>query len=415
MKRLIAIFAIIAVIGCSAQSNLMGNWTGTLDLKGMGSLKLGINLTTSPDGTVVCTLDSPDQGAKGLPTRIDHCTDDSITIVMPQLSITYSARLVGDELQGTFTQMGVSLPFNMKRGEEKIGRPQTPISPYPYKTEEVTFENTTAGATLAGTLTYPIGYENKKPGSVPVVLLVTGSGLQNRDEEIMDHKPFLVIADYLARNGIASLRYDDRGTAASTGGDLKNATTQDFALDAMAGADFLRLSKKFGKQGVIGHSEGANIAFILASRGRADFVVSLAGVGVKGDTALTAQANCIMQLGGMPGNATTRDYRNMMLLQNNPWLTWFINYNPAGDIAATRCPVYAANGDKDCQVIANLNLNGIKAALPENQETRIVEYPGLNHFFQECNTGAPTEYRSIEQTISPQLLKDITEWIKNLK
>lgn len=415
MKKVLAIIAIITALGCNAQSDILGNWTGTLDLNGMGSLKLGINLSTSPDGTVVGTLDSPDQGAKGLPTRVDYCSEDSITIVMPQLNITYSARLVGDELRGTFTQMGASLPLNMKQGEETINRPQTPISPYPYKTEEVKFENTTAGATLAGTLTYPIGFENMKPGSVPVVLMVTGSGQQNRDEDLMDHKPFLVIADYLARNGIASLRYDDRGTAASTGGDLKNATTQDFAQDAIAGADFLRLSKKFGKQGVLGHSEGANIAFILASRGRADFVVSLGGVGVKGDTALTAQANCIMRLSGMAGNATTRDYRNMILFQNNPWLTWFINYDPAGDIAATRCPVYAANGDKDCQVIADLNLNGIKAALPQNNDNRFVTYPGLNHLFQECNTGAPTEYRSIEQTISPQLLKDITQWINNLK
>lgn len=396
-----------------AQTAMMGVWTGKLDL-GMAKLTLVLNVNTDDSGAIQCTLDSPDQSARGIKASVSHCSDDSISVAVPAIGASYNARRTGDVLKGTFTQMGHSLPLDLTKGEETINRPQTPVAPFPYKTEEVTFVNEADAATLSGTLTYPVGYEKMTPASVPVVLMVSGSGLQNRDEELMDHKPFLVIADYLARNGIASLRYDDRATGKSTG-DVKGATTLNFASDAQAGYEKLKLLKKFGKIGILGHSEGGNVAFILASRSKADFVVSLAAVGVKGDTALTAQANCIMRLNGMPGSADTKQYRNMMLMQNNPWLTWFINYDPSQDIAATRCPVYAADGDKDCQVISSLNLGGIKAALPPTPGNRIIEYPGLNHMFQECTTGGPNEYRSIEQTISPQVLKDLTEWINNLK
>lgn len=395
-----------------AQTAMTGTWTGKLDL-GMAKLTLVLNVSTDADGTTQCTLDSPDQGARGIKASVSHCSDDSISVAVPAIGASYSARRAGEMLKGTFTQMGHSLPLDLTKGEESINRPQTPVGPVPYKTEEVTFTNADEGATLSGTLTYPTGYTNS--ADVPVVLMVTGSGLQNRDEEIMDHKPFLVIADYLARNGIASLRYDDRGTGKSQGGDNTQATTLNYAADAQAGITYLKCAKKFGKIGILGHSEGANIAFIIGAREKADFVVSLAAVGVKGDTALTAQANCVMRLNGMPGTASTTEYRNLVLMQNQPWLSWFINYDPTGEISATRCPVFAANGDKDCQVISSLNLAAIKAALPAGETNRIIEYPGLNHLFQECTTGNPTEYHNIEQTISPRVLKDITNWINNLK
>ena len=415
MKHLFAILtAVLAVLCCQAQQAIMGTWTGKLSV-GAASLTLAINLSSDDQGGVQCTFDSLDQGAKGIKTSVSHCSDDSVSIAIPAIGASYVAHRDGDVLKGTFMQMGQSFPLDLKRGAQVLNRPQTPVAPFPYKTEEVTFTNIADLATLSGTLTYPVGYEKMNPADVPVVLMVTGSGPQNRDEEIMDHKPFLVIADYLARNGIASLRYDDRCTGKSTGGDVKSATTLNFAHDAEAGYEKLKLLKKFGKIGILGHSEGANIAFILGAWEKADFVVSLAGVGVKGDTALTAQANCIMRLNGMPGTADTKQYRNMVLMQNNPWLTWFVNYDPASDIAATRCPVFAAGGDKDCQVVSPLNLDGIKNALHEGKDNRFIEYPGLNHLFQECKTGNPAEYREIEQTISPQLLKDLTEWIKNLK
>ena len=415
MKHLFAILtAALAALCCQAQQAMVGSWTGKLSV-GVAELSLVLNVTTDDNGAMQCTLDSPDQGAKGIPATVDHCTDDSIAVSIKAIGASYGALRTGDELQGTFTQMGRSFPLNFRRGTITRNRPQEPIAPFPYDDEEVVFTNVADMATLCGTLTYPVGYEKMNPADVPVVLMVTGSGAQNRNEELMGHKPFLVIADYLARNGIASLRYDDRATGKSTGGDVKSATTLNFAHDAKAGYERLKSMKKFGKIGILGHSEGANIAFILGAWEKADFVVSLAAVGVKGDTALTAQANRVMKLNGMDGGVSTRDYRNVVLLQNQPWLNWFIDYDPSPHIAATHCPVFAANGDKDCQVIAGLNLGGIKATLPAGAHNRFVEYPGLNHLFQECTTGAPTEYGTIEQTISPQVLKDITEWIKNLK
>lgn len=415
MKYILTIITLFIVLSMQAQQALVGTWTGKLNV-GPASLSLVLNITQE-QGTINCTLDSPDQSAKGIKTSVGYCKDDSISVAVPMIGAFYSGRCIGDELKGTFTQMGHSFELNFKRGVEVIKRPQTPVAPFPYTTQEVTFSNEKDSVTLAGTLTLPVGYDHASNGSVPLVIMVSGSGLQNRDEEIFEHKPFLVAADYLARNGIASLRYDDRGFGKSTGKNVANATTEDFARDAQAAYDYIKsLSlNKVGKVGIWGHSEGGDIAFMLGARGKADFIVSLAGVGVRCDTALTAQANRLMQLNGMPGTATTKGYRSMVLLQNQPWFNWFINYDPTPDIAATRCPVFAANGDKDCQVISELNLGGIKAALPATPGNRIVEYPGLNHLFQECTTGGPTEYRTIEQTISPQFLKDAAEWIKNLK
>lgn len=415
MKYILTIITACIALSMQAQQALVGTWTGKLNV-GPASLSLVLNITQE-QGTINCTLDSPDQSAKGIKTSVGYCKDDSISVAVPMIGASYSGRCIGNELKGTFTQMGHTFELNFKRGEEVIKRPQTPVAPFPYTTQEVTFSNEKDSVTLAGTLTLPVGYDHASNGSVPLVIMVSGSGLQNRDEEIFEHKPFLVAADYLARNGIASLRYDDRGFGKSTGKNVANATTEDFARDAQAAYDYIKsLSlNKVGKVGIWGHSEGGDIAFMLGARGKADFIVSLAGVGVRCDTALTAQANRLMQLNGMPGTATTKGYRSMVLLQNQPWFNWFINYDPTPDIAATRCPVFAANGDKDCQVISELNLGGFKAALPATPGNRIVEYPGLNHLFQECTTGGPTEYRTIEQTISPQFLKDAAEWIKNLK
>lgn len=231
----------------------------------------------------------------------------------------------------------------------------------------------------------------------------------------MEHKPFLVIADYFARNGIATLRYDDRATAASVGGDVLNATTEDFMRDAAAGMDYLRNTRKFSKIGCIGHSEGASIAFMLAARGNADFIVSMAGIGVKGDSALTAQYNRILQLSGMDGNFTVADYREMVASQMDiKWMTWFIDYDPTGDIAATRCPVFALNGSNDCQVTSELNLKSIEQTLPRSGKNLVKEYPSLNHLFQHCTTGLPDEYVKIEETISPDVLADMAEWIKSV-
>lgn len=241
--------------------------------------------------------------------------------------------------------------------------------------------------------------------------MVSGSGQQDRDEEIFGHRPFLVIADYLARNGIASLRYDDRGFGASEGGDVEHATTEDFMQDALAAVEFLRSSGRFSKVGVLGHSEGGSIGFMLGAAGAVDFVISLAGPGVMGDVALTAQVNRIMELSGQPGMVSEEMYRANVRVENNPWLNWFIDYDPSDDISSMKCPVMALNGDKDCQVISSLNLAAIQEKLPRDSRNFIKEYASLNHLFQHCTVGASTEYRSIEETISPEVLSDISGWI----
>jgi pimeloyl-ACP methyl ester carboxylesterase len=296
-----------------------------------------------------------------------------------------------------------------------VKRPQTPQPPFPYETEEVTFRNERDSATLAGTLTWPVGYDAKSKQKPMVVIFVSGSGQQNRDEELFEHKPFLVLADYLARQGIATLRYDDRATGQSVGGDVKNATSEDFARDALAGIDYLRNRKAFSKVGILGHSEGGLIAFMLGGKKKVDFIVSLAGPSVKGDTLLATQGNRIMILSGQLPNMSVKKYRETVAEMNNPWINWFIDYDPSDDIRQTRCPVFALNGDRDCQVISTLCLPAFQRLLPTSKKNRIKQYPGLNHLFQHSATGVPTEYGEIEETIAPEVLSDIAEWINSIK
>ena len=406
-KALLLLCLLCPFFGVSAQHAMDGVWTGKLNV-GPQTLTLVLHVAHEATGNVMCSLDSPDQGAMNIPVKSDYCSADSISISLEQLGLSYQGRLKGDEIVGTFMQ-GAAFPLTLKRGEEKLKRPQNPVEPFPYKTEEVTFTNATDKATLVGTLSYPIAY---KKGKTPVVLMVTGSGQENRDEEIFGHKPFLVITDYLARHGVASLRYDDRGFGKSTGGDVKHATTADFARDAASGIEFLHTLKCFSKVGVLGHSEGGSIAFMLGAKGKVDFVISMAGIGVRGDTALTAQANRLLELSGQPMRLSTLQYHVNAYMKKSPWLNFFMDYDPSGDITKTLCPVMAINGERDVQVISSLNLIGIKAHLTENPKNFVKEYPALNHLFQHCTTGNVSEYRMIEETISPEVLEDIVRFIK---
>ena len=406
-KTLLLLCFLCSFFSVSAQYTMDGVWTGKLNV-GPQTLTLVLHVAHEASGNAVCSLDSPDQGAMNIPVKSDYCSADSINISLEQLGLSYQGRLKGDEIVGTFTQ-GAAFPLTLKRGEETLKRPQNPMEPFPYKTEEVTFTNATDKATLAGTLSYPTDY---KKGKTPVVLMVTGSGQENRDEEVFGHKPFLVIADYLARHGVASLRYDDRGFGKSTGGDVKHATTADFARDAASGIEFLRTLKYFGKVGVLGHSEGGSIAFMLGAKGKVDFVISMAGIGVRGDTALTAQANRLLELSGQPMRLSTLQYHVNAYMKKSPWLNFFMDYDPSDDITKTLCPVMAINGERDVQVISSLNLIGIKGHLTENPKNFVKEYPALNHLFQHCTTGNVSEYRMIEETISPEVLEDIARFIK---
>ena len=408
--------AFVALVGqAQVQNNtsLLGSWSGKLNAGAM-SLRLVLNLEQA-DGYVKVSMDSPDQGVKGIPATKEFLSDDSLAVKIEQIGMTYRARLKDGKLDGTFSQNGFSISLILTKGVTEVKRPQALRPPYPYNTEEVTFRNDADGATLAGTLTWPVGYSPESKRKPIVVLLVTGSGQQNRDEEIFEHKPFLVIADYLARHGIATLRYDDRATAASVGGEVQKATTEDFMRDAAAGLDFLRSKNSFAKVGILGHSEGGSIAFMLGSRQKTDFIVSLAGPGVKGDTLLVVQGNRILELSGQPANMTVAQYRQDPTVQQMPWLKWFVDYDPSDDIRNTRCPVLALNGDRDCQVVSSQNLQAIRQLLPLTNQNVIKEYPALNHLFQHCTTGLPTEYGQIEETISPEVLSDIAQWINGLQ
>ena len=391
--------------------NIEGTWHGTLKLNAM---KLSIVMHFSDNA---CTLDSPDQGAKGIKGEVREITAEKVDVAFPTLNATYTGVLKDGKIEGTFTQMGYKLPLVLEEGQPVRIRPQTPQPPFPYQTEEVSFVNTEDSASLAGTLTYPVGYNSKR--KVPVVIMVTGSGLQNRDEELFEHKPFLVIADFLARNGIASLRYDDRGAGLSTG-DIEDVTTEGFCRDAAAGIAFLRKTGHFSKIGVLGHSEGGSIAFMLAAQKECDFIVSMAGPGLRGDSIIVEQTNELLRQQGQPATMTVRQMRLTMLLQKtNPWYDYFVDFDPTPVIKQIKCPALFLNGDKDSQVMAASNIPVIRALLSDNEKHQLPDnqvikvYPGLNHLFQHCTTGMPAEYGSIEETISEEVLHDIAEWIKN--
>ena len=393
ISTLLVLVALTARAQVQSTTALLGTWSGKLDV---GAIPLTIVLhLDQADGYVVITLDSPDQGAKGIGTFKEFLSDDSLAIKVEHIGMTYGAKLKDGKLDGTFSQNGVKIPLVLTKGDmAEVKRPQLPQPPFPYETEEVTFRNEKDGATLAGTLTYPVGYDKQSKNKPVVVLFVSGSGQQNRDEEIFNHKPFFVIADYLARQGIATLRYDDRATGKSTGGDVKNATSEDFTRDALA--------------------EGGLIAFMLSAKKQTDFIVSMAGPGVKGDTLSTTQYNRIMSLSGLPDTMTVEKCRQQEDVQQMPWLRWFIDYDPTNNIRKTRCPVFALNGDRDCQVIASQNLTAIRQLLPKSKKNLVKEYHGLNHLFQHSTTGLPAEYGQIEETISPEVLQDIAQWINSL-
>ena len=409
IKTILCTLMILLCTNVSAQ-NISGTWTGVLNV-GMQKLHVVFNINKDKSGKDVCTMDSPDQSAKGIPAELAHVSADSISVKISAAAIEYNGKLQGDSIKGVFTQMGMNFPLNLKKEKIVYNRPQNPTQPYPYTTEEVKFFNNPADAILRGTLTYPVGY--KEGDKVPVVLMVTGSGAQNRDEELFEHKPFLVIADYLARHGIASLRYDDRGVGGST---AKSVTinTKEVVDDARCGINYLRSKKRFSKVGLLGHSEGGSVAFILGAEDALDFAVSMAGPGANGIEVLYSQSKIISESLGKPFPMTKEMFIDYIRNMNNPWMNYFLDYDPVNDIKNTTCPVLAINGDKDMQVIASLNLEAIKNNLPENKKIVTKLYPGLNHLFQPCTTGHPNEYVNIETTISEEVMNDIVRWINDL-
>ena len=440
----------------SAQ-DISGTWHGKLSIP-TGSLTIVFHISQTEQGAYVTTLDSPDQGANGIKTQTTSFNDSTLIIQIPVIHASYKGKLNSDNtINGTFTQ-GMPLPLNLKKGEaSRPKRPQEPQPPFPYRSEEVTVRNERDGINLAGTLTLP-----EKGTKFPAVVMVTGSGAQNRDEEIMGHKPFFVIADYLTRNGIAVLRCDDRGTAASQGTHA-TATNEDFATDTEAMVNYLRSRKEINakKIGIIGHSAGGIIAFIVAKKDPSiAFVVSLAGAGVRGDSLMLKQVELISKSQGMPdavwqGMKPSIRNRYAILQQTDktpeelqkelyadvtktmspeqlkdlntiqqlsaqissmtsPWYLHFMRYDPGQDLKKLKCPVLALNGKKDIQVDAAMNLAAIQERITGNgnKNVTVKAYPNLNHLFQTCEKGTLTEYGQLEETINPEVLKDIIEWIR---
>lgn len=405
-----AITLMMAVFAFQVQGQgLQGDWTGKLSL---GAQKLSLVFHIDAADKKV-TLDVPEQGATGIPMTVNHLSDDSISVLVPQIKMSFSGRLATDELHGTFTQGPISCPIVCIRGQRKYLRPQEPTPPLPYPTEEVVFKNDKAGVTLSATLTYPKDF---KWGKTPVVLFVTGSGPQNRDEELFFHKPFLVIADALAKAGIASLRYDDRGVGKSTG-NFREATTLDFADDATAGLQYLHDRKEFGKVGLVGHSEGGMIGFILGSQQKTDFIVSLAGPATRIDTLMCMQLNKLARAKGATEDVVnSAENARKMLLAMNPsaWTKAFVDLDMVPYVKKVDCPVFHANGSLDLNVPAELTIPALRRHLPSNRKTLIKEYGGLNHEFQHATTGNPEECVNIEETFAPEVLHDMTTWINKL-
>ena len=462
-KNLLISFFLISNLLVFSQ-DITGEWNGALKVQGM-QLRLVLHITkTGADYSAV--MDSPDQGAKDIPMSKVTFDNSVLNIEMLAANIKYTGKLDSSGVViGTFSQGGQSFPMNLSRkAVEKavIRRPQEPSKPYPYYSEEVTFTNMKDNITLAGTLTLPT-----KEGKFPVVVLITGSGPQNRDEELMGHKPFLILSDYLTRHGIGVLRYDDRGSYASKGIFAK-ATTFDFARDVESAVSYLKSRKEIDQKhiGLIGHSEGGIIAPIVAVNDKdISFIVLMAGTAISGGDILLLQQELIGRASGMKEEelkkaadinrevykiinntpdttqlkAEIKDYlkprindipglvipegmtgddviQSQIGMITSPWMLNFIKYDPTPMLEKVKCPVLAINGNKDLQVPFDVNLPAIENALKKggNKHVTIKELPGLNHLFQECKTGLPKEYSEIEQTISPVVLETITQWIINI-
>uniref|UniRef100_UPI0025E4D997 alpha/beta hydrolase family protein n=1 Tax=Algoriphagus sp. TaxID=1872435 RepID=UPI0025E4D997 len=401
------ITAFLITVSLQAQE-ITGQWNGILKVQG-AQLRLVFHIEKTETG-YASKMDSPDQGAFGIPVTSTSFQENTLKISITNARIEYEGTLEGgDKIIGVFQQAGQSFPMNLSKGEvekEEVKRPQEPKKPFPYLSEDVTFQNKEAEITLAGTLTLP-----EEGNNFPSVILISGSGPQNRDEELMGHKPFLVLSDYFTRNGIAVLRFDDRGTGESTG-NFRAATSADLATDVEAAVQYLKTRKEIDqtKIGLAGHSEGGIIAPMVAGKSEdIAFIVLMAGTGIPGDQLLLLQQRLLGKASGMsenqldandviskkafdivknsanperdlsdlmietfrslpknqiPSGMSESDFVNAQLSQmTSPWMQYFITYNPAPTLEKVSCPVLAINGSMDLQVPAKENLEAIKTAL----------------------------------------------------
>jgi hypothetical protein len=463
-KAIIAIIFLIVINFTTslAQNNeqfMIGNWLGDIEFQGR-KLPLVIRVISIEKDSFVAFMDSPDQGAKDIKVTKLLLRNDSAIIRIKSLGASISGLMsVKDSaIIGVFRQSIFNCPITLKKTDKlpSINRPQEPKPPFPYQITEVMFGNEVDNIELSGTLTVPSGN-----GKYPVVVMVSGSGPQNRDEEILGHKLFWVIADYLSRHGIAVLRYDDRGVGKSKG-NFNEATTLNFSYDAEAAVTYLKTLATIdtNKIGIIGHSEGGMIAPMVASRNKTvNFIVLMAGPGLTGEEILLKQSILIAQAEGVkekeinkanklnkaiyeivnrePDNTKAaaemrKVYKksikrlskeekqlaegqtNVMIQQvTSTWFRYFLKFNPKDYLTKTHCAVLALNGAKDLQVPADEDLTAIEEylKLAQNKNYTIKKFENLNHLFQTCQTGALSEYSKIEETISPEVLSFMKDWI----
>ncbi|MFY0482362.1 alpha/beta hydrolase family protein [Flavobacterium sp. PLA-1-15] len=453
MTKLFSTLLLLVSLASFSQ-DITGQWVGGIDIQG-NKLNLIFNIEKSGE-SYTATMDSPEQNVQGIPINTVSFQKPNVKMTIEVAGIGYNGTLNAfNEIIGTFSQSGATFPLNLSRKKKK---PQEPTE-FNYYVENVTFQNKKDNITLGGTLTLP-----SKEGKFPVVVLISGSGAQNRDSELLGHKPFLLIADYLTKKGIGVLRFDDRGVGES-GGDRNTSTIKDFATDVSAAVEYLKTRKETNlkKIGLIGHSEGGVIAPMVAA-GTKDisYIVLLAGTGIPGDELLMQQTYLIGKASGMSeeelkqaADENTKVYSiikteknpdivkqkltaivqesfdklpadqkpsqeeiNIVINQQvgmatSPWFHHFITYDPALILKDVKCPVLVLNGEKDVQVPSKANTQAIKNALEKggNKKVTVVEFPNMNHLFQECTTCTIDEYEKIEQTFSPIALKQISDWI----
>jgi pimeloyl-ACP methyl ester carboxylesterase len=454
MKKLMLLLGMLPYL--TQGQDITGKWNGMLRVQGM-ELRLVFHISMS-DSTYDAKMDSPDQKAFGIQASATSFKDPTLNIEITKLGVRYQGQYRPNGIEGFFYQAGQSLPLNLTRNpieKKTLFRPQEPKEPYPHYSEEVSFSSEGGKIVLAGTLTLPMGNDKS-----PAAILISGSGPQNRDEEFMTHKPFLVLADHLTKMGIAVLRYDDRGFGQSTG-KHGSATSADFANDVRAAIAYLETRKEIDKNriGLVGHSEGGLIAPIVAADTKVAFVVLLAAPGVPGSQVLLKQVELAARSKGVdeesiqrelktsrgvlelfsqhgeeesfetrlkehlkdvvsdtkviPQGMTEEEFIKMQVSSfRRPWLRYFLKYDPATSLKSIKCPVLALNGRKDLQV-APENLAFIEKAIRQggNDKVTVKEFADMNHLFQTCQTGAMDEYATIEQTIDPSVLEEISGWI----
>ncbi len=462
MKKITLLaFALFFFSLCKAQPIPTGDWTGFLKLNQL-TLKVIFHVKEE-NGQWSATMDSPDQSAYGLKIENTIWSEPILTLHIPDIKMAYYGRFGGDSLKGDYTQAGLSVPLTLYRNYIEQAPDlaiQTPVGPFNYEIRQVSFQNKKAGIKLAGTLTLPRG-----KGPFPAVLLVTGSGPQNRDESIGKHKPFHVLANEFTNAGYAVLRYDDRGVGESEG-KFRGANSADFLEDAMAGLDFLRSIPEVNpaKTGLLGHSEGGMLAWMASAEAhKPAFVISLAGPGIAHDRLMLLQTRAVAITSGMDEDkvlqaeqlnsslyAIAKSEKDSLKARNamreklenyyftetgrqpdqktkealdqqlntllDPWFRYFIAFDPVPYLRKIDIPVYAANGSLDVQVTANENLRSILDEIPyqKSPKTAVQNYQGLNHLFQSAQSGSPEEYLTLRETFSPQVMADIIAWMNSL-